>query len=308
MQTLEHSPVFVHAGPFANIAHGNSSIIADEIALRLADYVVTESGFGADCGMEKFFNIKCRQSGHVPHCVVLVASVRALKMHGGGPKVIPGRTLHKTYVRENVELLRKGLCNLKKHVENARKFGVHVVVAVNKFDSDSPAEINLVKQAAIEAGADDACLSQVWARGGEGGTDLAHAVVNACEQPSNFRLLYPDDMPILQKMETIAREIYGADGVKLSVEAERKLDLYNGLGLARLPICMAKTHLSLSDDPRLKGVPKDWVLHVRDIRASAGAGFLYPLCGEMRTMPGLPLIPAFMAVDIDKNGRVKGLF
>jgi formyltetrahydrofolate synthetase len=308
MQTLEHSPAFVHAGPFANIAHGNSSILADDMALRLADYVVTESGFGADCGMEKFFNIKCRQSGLTPHCVVMVATIRALKTHGGGPRVVPGKPLPDAYAEENLPLLRKGVANLQKHIENARKFGVPVVVAVNRFEGDTEAEINVVKEAAMVAGAESAHTSEVWAKGGEGAAELAEAVVHAAEQPSDFRFLYPDEAPVKDKIETIAREIYGADGVKYSFEAEKRIGLYEDMGLAHLPICMAKTHLSLSDNPRLKGVPRGWTLQVRDIRASVGAGFLYPLCGEMRTMPGLPVTPAFQDIDIDEDGKVVGLF
>ena len=308
MQTLEHSPCFVHAGPFANIAQGNSSIIADEMALRMSDYVVTESGFGADMGMEKFFDIKCRQSGLVPHCVVLVATVRALKMHGGGPKVVPGKKLNKAYVEENVELLKKGVCNLKKHIENARKFGVNVVVAVNKFTNDTEREIEVVKEAAVAAGAEGAYLSDVWAKGGPGGAELAEAVVKACEKPSKFKLLYKDDASIKEKIETVAREIYGAAHVAYAAPAEQKIELYTKMGKANLPICMAKTHLSISHDPALKGVPSGFTLPIRDIRISNGAGFLYPLCGEMRTMPGLPVTPAFMDVDITKDGKVKGLF
>ena len=308
MQTLEHSPSFVHAGPFANIAQGNSSIISDRIALKLADYVVTESGFGADCGMEKFFNIKCRLSGLVPNCVVIVATVRALKMHGGGPKVVPGKPLDRAYTEENLELLKKGLGNLKKHVENAKKFGVNVVVAANKFTADTDAEIELVKEAAVEAGAEGAYLSDVWAKGGEGGAELAEAVVAACEKPSDFRLLYPDDASIKEKIETIATEIYGAAAVDYSPAAEAKIALYTDMGLAKLPLCMAKTHLSFSHDPTLKGTPTGWTLPIRDVRAAAGAGFLYPLCGEMRTMPGLPAVPAFMNVDLTEDGKVKGLF
>jgi len=312
MQTLEGTPAFVHAGPFANIAHGNNSIIADQIALKLVGpdgYVVTESGFGADCGMEKFMDIKCRMSGLVPNCVVIVASVRALKMHGGGPKVVPGRPLHESYTKENLDLLRAGLPNLIQHIENARKFGVPVVVAVNTFTSDTPAELELIREAAIKAGAEDAVISEVWARGGEGGADLARAVVAACEKPNGFHFLYPDDMSIQQKIETIAREIYRADGVDMAPEAEAKIKLFTRWGLGGLPINMAKTHLSFTHDPTLKGAPRGWTLPIRDIRASAGAGFLYPLCGAMRTMPGLPSRPAFVDVDIDlETGKVKGLF
>ena len=312
MQTLEGTPAFVHAGPFANIAQGNSSIIADQVALKLVGregYVVTESGFGADCGMEKFFNIKCRYSGLIPNCVVIVASVRALKMHGGGPRVVPGRPLHPAYSEENVELLKKGLPNLIQHIENARKFGVPVVVAVNRFTSDTEAEIEAVREAALAAGAEDAVLSEVWAKGGEGGAALAEAVVKACEKPSSFKFLYPLEMSIKDKIETIAREIYRADGVEYSDEAERKIELYTQAGFDKLPLCMAKTHLSFTHDPRIKGAPRGWTLPIRDIRASVGAGFLYPLCGTMRTMPGLPSRPAFVDVDIDlKTGKVVGLF
>jgi len=308
MQTLEHSPGFVHAGPFANIAQGNSSIIADKIALKLADYVVTESGFGADCGMEKFLNIKCRISGLVPHCVVIVASVRALKMHGGGPKVVAGKPLHKAYTEENVELLKAGCANLKKHVENAKLFGVNVVVAANRFTADTDREIEIVRQAAVEAGAEGAYCSEVWAKGGEGGAELAEAVVKACEKPSKFKFLYPDDASIKDKIETIATKIYGAAAVDYAPEADKKIALYTKMGLDTLPLCMAKTHLSLTHDPALKGVPTGWTLPIRDVRAAAGAGFLYPLCGEMRTMPGLPTIPVFMKVDLTEDGKVKGLF
>jgi len=312
LQTLEHTPVFVHAGPFANIAHGNSSIVADKIALKLvgADgFVVTESGFGADMGMEKFFNIKCRFSGLIPNCVVLVASVRALKMHGGGPTVVPGKPLDPAYTQENLDLLRKGLANLTQHIENVLKFGVPVVVAINRFTSDTDAEIELVRKAAVEAGAEGAYVSNVWAEGGKGGAELAEAVVKACEKPSNFRFLYPLDIPIKEKIEIIAREIYRADGVDFLPAAEKKIELYTKLGYDKMPICMAKTHLSFSHDPTLKGAPRGYRLPIRDIRASVGAGFLYPLCGEMRTMPGLPARPAFVDVDLDlETGRVKGLF
>lgn len=310
MQTLEGTPAFVHAGPFANIAHGNSSILADKIALKLADYVVTESGFGADVGMEKFFNIKCRYSGLIPNCVVLVATVRALKMHGGGPKVVAGKPLDPAYTDENLELLRKGLPNMQVHIKNALRFGVPVVVAVNSFATDTPAEVELVRQAAIEAGAEDAIVARHWMEGGAGAVELAKAVVAACEKPSNFQFLYPlKGTTIKQKIETIATQIYGADGVDYLPEAEAKIELYTRLGFDELPICMAKTHLSLSHDPAWKGVPKGYRIPIRDIRASVGAGFLYPLLGEMSTMPGLPTRPVFYDVDIDlKTKRVVGLF
>ncbi len=309
MQTLEGTPVFVHAGPFANIAHGNSSILADQIALKLADYVITESGFGADMGMEKFFNIKCRVSGLVPDAVVLVATIRALKMHGGGPKVVAGKALDPVYVEENLDLLHQGLPNLLHHIRIACKFGIPVVVAVNGFATDSPAELELVRQASLESGAEDAVVCQNWALGGEGAVDLGRAVMRVCERPSDFRYLYELDAPIQQKIEIIAREIYGADGVDYSPEAEASIAAFTRLGYDRLPICMAKTHLSLSHDPALKGAPTGFRIPVRDIRASVGAGFLYPLLGQMATMPGLPTRPGFYDVDIDlETGRIVGLF
>jgi methylenetetrahydrofolate dehydrogenase (NADP+)/methenyltetrahydrofolate cyclohydrolase/formyltetrahydrofolate synthetase len=309
MQTLEGTPVFVHAGPFANIAHGNSSIVADRIALKLADYVVTESGFGADIGMEKFFDIKCRYSGLIPSVVVLVATVRALKMHGGGPKVSAGKPLDPAYTEENLDLLKAGLGNLQAHIKNALSFGIPVVVAVNSFADDTEAEVELVRQAALEAGAEDAAVSRHWMEGGEGAIKLAEAVVKAAEKPSNFKFLYPLDIPIKEKIETICREIYGADGVDYSPEAETKIELYTKLGFDKIPLCMAKTHLSLSHDPNLKGVPKGFRVPINDIRASVGAGFLYPLVGQMRTMPGLPTRPVYFDVDLDlETGRVIGLF
>lgn len=309
MQTLEGTPAFVHAGPFANIAQGNSSIIADRIALKVADYVVTESGFGADCGMEKFMDIKCRVSGLRPNCVVIVASVRALKMHGGGPKVVAGKPLDAAYQQENLALLEKGLANLTQHVENARLFGVPVVVAVNKFTADTPGEIEMIRQAAVKAGAEGAFVSEVWAKGGPGGAELAEAIVAACEKPTNFQFLYPDDWPVKKKIETIATRIYRAAGVDYEPEAERKIKLYTDVGLAHLPLCIAKTHLSFTHDPAIKGAPRGWRLPIRDVRASVGAGFLYPLCGAMRTIPGLPTRPAFVDVDIDlETGKVLGLF
>jgi formyltetrahydrofolate synthetase len=311
MQTLERTPALVHAGPFANIAHGNSSVLADQIALRLVGedgYVVTESGFGADCGMEKFMNIKCRTSGLVPDCVVIVATIRALKMHGGGPKVAAGKPLPPAYTDENLELVAKGLPNLAAHIRNALLFGIPVVVAVNRFTSDTDAEIQLVRKAALVAGAEEAVMSDHWAEGGAGAVDLAKAVMAACDKPGNFRFLYPLEWDIKKKIETIATRIYGAAGVDYKPAAEAKIELYTRLGYAGLAICMAKTHLSLSHNPAWKGVPTGYRLPVRDIKASVGAGFLYPLCGDMRTMPGLPTRPAFYDVDIDlKTGRVKGL-
>jgi formyltetrahydrofolate synthetase len=307
MQTLEQSPVFVHAGPFANIAHGNNSIVADQIALKLADYVVTESGFGADLGMEKFMDIKCRASGLSPDCVVLVCTVRALKMHGGAGAVVAGKPLPLELTRENLPALEKGCANLTKQVQNARKFGVPVVVAINHFYTDTDAETDLIREKAVAAGASGAYSSKVWAKGGEGGAELADAVAQACEQPKNFKMLYPDSASIKEKIETIATQLYGAHHVEYQAEAEAKIRLFTKLGWSGLPICMAKTHLSLSHDPKLLGVPSGYALPVRDVRASIGAGFLYPLCGEMRTMPGLGSHPAYENVDL-VDGKVVGLF
>lgn len=308
MQTLEHTPVFVHAGPFANIAHGNSSIVADQIALKLADYVVTESGFGADMGAEKFMNIKCRYSGLVPNVVVMVCSIRALKMHSGKFRVVAGRPLDPGLTQENLEAVAKGADNLEKQIENMRLFGVPVVVAINKFTWDTDKEIAVVKEKAMAAGAEGAFVSEVWAKGGPGGAELAEAVVAACEKPSNFQFLYPMEASIKEKIEAIATKIYGADGVDYSPLAEQKVKTYTNLGFDKVPICMAKTHLSLSHEPSWKGRPRGFRVPIRDIRASVGAGFLYPLLGEMRTMPGLPSRPAGENVDIDEQGRTLGLF
>jgi formyltetrahydrofolate synthetase len=309
MQTLEGTPALVHAGPFANIAHGNSSILADKIGLKLADYVITESGFGADMGMEKFFDIKCRYSDLIPSAVVLVATVRALKMHGGGPKVVAGKPLDPAYTSENLDLLRAGLPNMLHHIKIARKYGIPVVVAVNSFAADTPAELELIRKAAIEeGGAEDALVCRHWELGGEGAVDLAEAVVKACEKPGNFQFLYPLDWSIKEKIETIAAEVYGADGVDYLPEAEERIAEYTRLGFDKLPICMAKTHLSLSHDATLKGVPTGFRIPVRDIRASVGAGFLYPLLGTMSTMPGLPTRPVFNDIDLDPaTGKVLGL-
>lgn len=309
MQTLEGTPVFVHAGPFANIAHGNSSILADKIALKLADYVITESGFGADMGMEKFFNIKCRYSELVPDVVVLVATIRALKMHGGGPAVTAGKPLDHAYTNENLELLEAGLPNMLHHIKIAKKFGVRVVVAVNKFFTDTPAELELVRKAAVEmGGAEDAVVSEHWEFGGEGAVALAESVIKAAEKPIDFKFLYPLESSIKEKIETIAREIYGADGVDYAPEAEKRIAEYERLGFGHNPICMAKTHLSISHDPKLKNVPTGFRIPVRDIRASVGAGFLYPLLGTMQTMPGLSTRPSYYDIDLDPDtGEVFGL-
>lgn len=311
MQTLEGTPALVHAGPFANIAHGNSSIVADQIALKLVGedgYVLTEAGFGADIGMEKFFDIKCRCSGLAPNCVVLVATVRALKMHGGGPKVVAGKGLDAAYVQENLALLEEGCSNLQLHVRNARKFGVPVVVAVNRFHTDTDAEVELIRQKAKEAGAYDAVASNHWADAGLGAVALGETVIAACRQPSDFAFLYPLELGIKQKIEAIVTQIYGGAGVEYSPRAEEQIAAYTRAGFDKLPICMAKTHLSVSHDPELKGAPTGFVVPVREIRASVGAGFLYPLLGAMSTMPGLSARPAFFDIDLDpETGAVIGL-
>ncbi|KAG7349371.1 formate-tetrahydrofolate ligase [Nitzschia inconspicua] len=314
MQTVERTPVLVHAGPFANIATGNSSVVADEIALKLVGpdgFCVTEAGFGADIGMEKFFNIKCRYSGLKPKAAVIVATIRALKMHGGGPPVTAGKPLQKEYTEENVELLAKGCANLQKHIENAKKFGVNVVVGVNKFKTDTDAEIEVVKKAAMDAGAFDAVLSNHWALGGEGAADLAKAVEKACQanDESNFKFLYDLNLSIKEKMEIISKEIYGADGVDYSDLANKQIEQYEKSGFGRFPICVAKTQYSFSCDPAAKGVPTGHRITVREIRSCAGAGFVYPICGDIMTIPGLPTRPGFMDVDIDtETGDVIGLF
>ena len=309
MQTLEGTPVLVHAGPFANIAHGNSSIMADKIALKLADFVITESGFGADMGMEKFFDIKCRYSGNKPDVVVLVATVRALKMHGGGPKVVAGAPLAPEYVDENLGLVENGAVNMLAHAEIAQKFGIPVVVAVNRFPTDSDAELELVRKIALDHPAIvDAVVSDHFSQGGKGAVALAEAVVKASELPTDFRFLYPLEFSIKEKIETIAREVYGADGVDYSPLAEERIAEYTRLGYDRLPICMAKTHLSISHDPELKGVPKGFRVPIRDISASVGAGFVYPILGTMSTMPGLPTRPGYYDIDIDfETGKILGL-
>ncbi len=307
LQTLAGNPAFVHTGPFGNIAHGNSSIVADQIALQLADYVVTESGFGTDMGAEKFFDIKCRVSGLQPNAAVVVATIRALKMHGGVGRVVAGQPLPPGLVKENLPALEKGSENLRHHIKNVKKFGIPVVVAINRFTDDTEAEVRLLQRIAEEAGAEGAFVSDVWAQGGEGGIELAEAVIAAAEKPSAFRPLYPLDIPIEEKIETIARELYNAAGVEYTAKAEQQIKRYQKLGYDKLPICMAKTHLSISHEPTWKGVPSGYQLPIREVRASVGAGFLYPLCGEIMTMPGLPSVPGFMKVDIDEQGRVVGL-
>lgn len=312
MQTLEGTPVFVHAGPFANIAHGNSSILADKIALKLVGeegYVVTEAGFGADIGMEKFFNIKCRYSDLVPSAVVLVATVRALKMHGGGPTVTPGVPLPAVYTEENLELIEKGFANLGKQIQNGCLFGVPVIVGINAFVNDTVAELNLIKKLAIKGGAVDAVVCNHWAKGGAGAVDLAEAVAKASNQPSDFKYLYDLKLPIEDKIRIIAQKIYGADDVEILPAAQEQINRYRKQGFNDLPICMAKTHLSLTSDPSVKGAPKNFKIPVREVRASVGAGFLYPLVGSMSTMPGLPTRPCFYDIDLNlETEEVQGLF
>jgi formate--tetrahydrofolate ligase len=308
LQTIEHTPVFVHAGPFANIAHGNSSIIADLIGLKLADCVVTESGFGADMGMEKFMNIKCRSSGLTPDAVVMVLTVRALKMHSGRYRVGARRRLDPGLAREDLRAVEEGSANLDKQIENARLFGVPVVVAINHYPTDTAAELDLIRQRSVAAGAEGAYVSEVWARGGAGGEELARGVLKAAERPGQFRFLYDLDQPIKEKIETIASRVYGAGGVDYLPAAEQQIRKYTDLGYGALPICMAKTHLSISHDPALKGRPRGFRVPIREVRAALGAGFLYPLLGEMRTMPGLPSEPNAWKIDLDAEGNVVGLF
>jgi len=308
LQTLENNPCIVHTGPFANIAHGNSSILADMIAMRLGRYVVTESGFGADIGAEKFMDIKCRYSNMRPDAVVLVATVRALKSHSGDFRIVAGKPLDKGLLEENLDALSRGCANLKKQVENVALFGVPVVVAINSFPTDTRAEVDMVVQRALEAGAFDAVVSDVWSSGGRGGARLAEAVVRAAETPADFRFLYDLDIPIKEKIETIAVRVYGAGGVDYLPLAEKQIARYTEAGYDELPVCMAKTHLSLSHDPSLKGRPSGFRLPVKEVRASIGAGFLYPLCGDIRTMPGLPTNPAAENIDLDADGRIVGLF
>ncbi|NOX97300.1 MAG: formate--tetrahydrofolate ligase [Nitrospirae bacterium] len=309
VQSLENTPVINHGFPFANVAHGNNSLLADKVALKLADYVVTESGFGADCGAEKLINVVCRQGKLKLDCIVITCSIRALKMHGGAFELKPGQKYDKELAaKENMPALEKGCENLRVHLENMLSFGVPVVVTVNRFTSDKDKEVDFVIKYALDHNANYAVPIDPWAKGGDGCIKAAEAVVKACEEPNSFHLLYPDDISIKEKIETIATKIYRADGVDYSPLAEKKIKLYTDLGYDKLCINMAKTHLSLSHDPNLKGAPRNFRVPVRDIRASVGAGFLYPLLGDMRTMPGLPSVPAFVSVDIDETGKTVGLF
>ena len=307
MQTLEGTPAIVHTGPFANIAHGNSSIVADHIALRAADYVVTEAGFGADMGAEKFFDIKCRASGLKPDAALLVATVRAIKAHSGRFEIKAGKPLPDGLGKEDLEALAEGVGNLEKQIENVKQFGVPVVVAINVFPTDSENEIEFLREKALAAGASAAHVSTMFAEGGKGGEDLAHALVDACEEKSEFKLLYEDDASLKEKIEAIATKIYGADGVDFEAEAETQLAKFEENGFGKLPICMAKTQYSLSHDPKLKGRPTGFRFKVRDARVAVGAGFVYPLAGSIMTMPGLGKAPAGMNMDIDENGDVIGM-
>ncbi|MBW2060809.1 MAG: formate--tetrahydrofolate ligase [Deltaproteobacteria bacterium] len=309
LQSLEGQPVFVHAGPFANIAIGQSSIIADRVALKLADYHITESGFGADIGFEKFWNLKCRFSGLKPHCAVIVATIRALKCHGGAPIPIPGRPMPKEYEDENVEWVEKGCENLVHHVKTVKKAGINPVVCINSFYTDTEAEIAMVRRLAEQAGA-RAPVSSHWLKGSDGALEFADAVVDACEEENEFKLLYELDMPLRQRIEKIAVEVYGADGVEYTPEALQKAErIEKDSELSGLGTCMVKTHLSLTDNPSVKGVPKGWNLRIRDILIYGGAGFIVPVAGAISLMPGTASDPAFKRVDVDTvSGKVKGLF
>ena len=309
LQTLEGGPAFVHAGPFANIAHGNNSIIADRLALVTNDIVCTEAGFGADMGAEKFFDIKCRASGLAPDAAVVVATVRALKMHGGVGKIVAGKPLDPALLEENVEAVRTGAANLAKQIENVTLFGIPAVVAINSFPTDTPAEVEAIREVAMAAGARDAVVATHFSDGGAGATALAEAVWAATEDPSrNFQLLYPDEAQLEEKIHTIVTRIYGGSGIELTPRARKQLKQYEDLGYGNLPVCMAKTQYSLSHDAALKGRPSGFTVPIREIRLSAGAGFITPICGDMRTMPGLPSKPGGQNIDIDAEGNVVGLF
>jgi len=313
VQSTENHPVFCHGFPFANVAHGNNSVLADLVALKLCDYVISESGFGADCGFEKLINVKCRQSGLNVDAVVIVASIRALKQHGGAFHLRPGMPysrVKEAAEAENLEAVARGCENLRLHLNIAKIHNIPAVVAINRFTSDTDREVELVRQKALEFGAVDAVPHEAWAKGGDGCIELAKAVIKAADMPTKMQLLYPDDVSIKDKIHAIATQVYGADGVNYSSRAEERIRLYTNLGYDKLCINMAKTHLSLTHDPSIIGVPpKGWRLEVRDVRLSAGAGFLYPLTGEFPTMPGLPSRPAFVDVDVDlEKERIKGLF
>ncbi|RME69178.1 MAG: formate--tetrahydrofolate ligase, partial [Nitrospirae bacterium] len=309
MQSIEGQPVLVHAGPFANIAIGQSSIIADKVGLKLADYHITESGFGADIGFEKFWNLKCRFSGLKPHAAVIVATIRALKCHGGAPIPVPGRPIPKEYSEENVEWVEKGCENLVHHINTVKKAGINPVVCINAFHTDTKDEIAAVKRIAEEAGARVA-VSEHWLKGGEGALELADAVIDACEEENHFKFLYDIDLPQRNRIEMIAEHVYGADGVEYAPQALQKLKaIEQDPELSKLGTCMVKTHLSLSDDPKIKGVPKGWKLFVRDVLVYKGAGFVVPVAGDIKLMPGTSSDPAYRRIDVDvETGKVKGLF
>ncbi|MFZ0159865.1 MAG: formate--tetrahydrofolate ligase [Kineosporiaceae bacterium] len=306
LQTLEHTPVLVHTGPFGNIATGNSSILADMIGIRTGDFLLTEAGFGADMGAERFFNIKCRASGLVPDAAVVVATVRALKAHSGRYKIVAGRPLPPELLAENPDDVMAGAANLRKQIENIRLHGVPAVVAINAFPSDHPSEWAAIEQVAAEAGS-TAAVSRHFTDGGRGAAELAEAVAEAASGPSHFRPLYPDSASLREKIDIVARRVYGADGVDYDFVASTQLDAYERNGFGSLPVCIAKTHLSISSDPKLRGAPTGWRLPVRSVRASVGAGFVYPICGEMRTMPGLSKTPAAFGIDLDDDGEIVGL-
>ncbi len=306
LQTLENTPVLVHAGPFGNIATGNSSVVADLIGTRVGDFLITEAGFGADMGAERFFNIKCRTSGLSPDAAVVVATVRALKAHSGKYRIVAGKPLPADLLKENPDDVAAGAANLRKQIENIRLHGVSPVVAVNAFPDDFASEHDAIRQIAEEMGARVAVCTN-FAEGGKGAAELAEAVAEAAEEPTDFRLLYPDDASLREKIEAVATKVYGADGVHYSLHATQQLDTYERAGFAHLPVCIAKTHLSISSDPKLKGAPTGWTLPVREVRASVGAGFIYPICGDVRTMPGLGTNPAAFHIDLDEHGEIVGL-
>src|SRR5947209_17375565 len=306
LQTLENTPVLVHAGPFGNIAHGNSSVIADLIGIHAGDFLVTEAGFGADMGAERFFNIKCRASGLVPDAAVVVTTVRALKVHSGRFKVVAGKPLPPEMIKENPDDVCAGASNLRKQIENIRIHGVTPVIAINAFPTDHTSEHAAIRELAEELGVRSAVCHH-FSEGGRGAVELAEAVAEAADEPNSFHFLYPDDAPLKEKIETVAKRVYGAGGVEYDLHATRQIDSYERNGFGRLPVCIAKTHLSISSDPTLKGAPTGWILPVREVRASVGAGFIYPICGDMRTMPGLSANPAATRIDIDSRGEIVGL-
>jgi formate--tetrahydrofolate ligase len=306
LQTLENTPVLVHTGPFGNIATGNSSVIADLIGIHAGDYLVTEAGFGADMGAERFFNIKCRASGLRPDAAVIVVTVRALKAHSGKYKIVAGRPLPEPMLAENPADVADGAANLRKQIDNIRLHGVSPVVAINAFPTDHPSEHDAIREVAAAAGARSAVCTH-FADGGGGAAELAEAVAEAAAEPSQFRFLYPDSASLRNKIETLATKVYGAEGVDYTPQAAAQLDTYERAGFGQLPVCVAKTHLSISSDPSLKGAPTGWRLPVREVRASVGAGFVYPICGDIRTMPGLGTSPAAARIDLDENGQIVGL-